>query len=431
MENKKLSRLHSYRWVVWFVLLMAYVIVLFQRVSLNAVSNELQDEFKLSASGFAIIASAYPYAYVLMQIPIGIAVDYVGQRKTAGLGVLLTAIGSILFSMAHSGWALFIGRVLVGIGSATVFLSITKIQVNWFYTRQFASISGVTQLVSNTGGMLAQTPLILIVGAIGWRDTYEIIAGICLFISLLIFLLVKDKPADIGLPSIESLEGRKEVKVSNNHIWRAIREVIRNRSLYPAIIGCFSTYGSFFTFTGVWGIKYFTESSYEMTKATAGNYTISVTLGIALGSLIIGTLSDYTKKRKIFMVFSTFIGVVAWILITFIQIPEGILLYIVTFMIGSSCANVLISMAYTKEINDINYSGIAVSITNFWTILATAILPIVVGVIYDANKHLSSQLIWDKCMGVLLLINIIGFIASFFTKETNAKNITVSEINLS
>lgn len=423
MGNKKLLRLHLYRWIVWSILLLAYVIVIFQRVSLNAVSNDLQEEFKLSASGFAIIASAFPYAYTLMQIPIGIAVDCVGQRKTSGLGVFLMAIGSVLFSLAHSGWLLFLGRLLVGIGSATVFLSILKIMVNWFYTGQFASIYGGTQFVSNIGGMLAQTPLVLLVGAIGWRATYEITAGICLVIALLIYLFVKDKPTDIGLPSIESLEGRKEVQVSNNHIWQAIKGVIKNPFLYPAIIGCASIFGSFVTFTGVWGIKYFMESSYEMTKVTAGNYTISVTLGMALGSLIIGALSDRTKKRKIFMLLSSFIGAVAWILITFIQIPEGALLYIVTFMIGCSSAYVLISMAYTKEINDINYSGIAVSITNFWSILATAVLPIVIGIIYDMNQHLSSDLIWDKCMGLLVVVNIIGFIASFFTKETNAQNI--------
>lgn len=427
MNKDKLDRLHTYRWIIWFILLMAYVIVIFQRVSLNAVSSDLQEEFKLTASGFAFIASAFPYAYMLMQIPIGVAVDYVGQRKTAGAGVLFLAVGSILFSLAGNARILFLGRLLVGIGSATVFLSLLKVQVNWFYSRQFASIYGGTQAISNIGGILAQTPLVFLVGEIGWRATYEMVAGICLIIALLIYILVRDRPSDMGLPSIESLEGRKDVQVSNHHIWRTIKKILLNPLLYPAIIGCASIFGSFVTFTGVWGIKYFVESAYGMTKIAAGNYSISVTLGMALGSLMIGGLSDYTKKRKPFMVLSSFIGMAAWALIAFIKIPEGILLYMVTFMIGCSSAYVLVSMAYTKEINDENYAGIAVSVTNFWAILGTAVLPMVIGMVYDANHYLNTNLIWNKCIGLLLGVNILGFITTFFIKETNARNIYLDQ----
>jgi len=419
----KLDRLHSYRWLFWFILLMAYMIVVFQRVSLNAVSSDLQEEFNLTASGFALIASIFPYAYMLMQIPIGIAVDHVGQRKTAAAGVFLIAIGCIWFGFAGNVIMLFMGRLLVGIGSSTVFLSLLKVQVNWFYTRQFASIYGGTQAVSNMGGILAQTPLILLVGAIGWRATYEIIAVVCLIISLTIYLFVRDKPSDMGLPSIESLEGREDVQVSNNSIWVPIKKVLKNPALYPAIISYASIYGSFIALTGVWGIKYFMESSYEMSKVTAGNYTISATLGMALGSLIAGGLSDYMKKRKIFMVLSSLIGTIAWALIFFIKIPEGIPLYIVTFMIGCSCVYALVAITYTKEISDINFSGTAVSITNFGAILGTAVLPIIIGIIYDASHYLSTDLIWNRCIGLLFTVNFIGFIATFFTKETNAQNI--------
>lgn len=70
------------------------------------------------------------------------------------------------------------------------------------------------------------------------------------------------------------------------------------------------------------------ESSYEMTKVMAGNYTITI-IGMALGSLIVGGLSDYTKKRKIFMILTSFIGALGWAIMVFIKIPEGILLNVV------------------------------------------------------------------------------------------------------
>ena len=422
MNKNNLGRLHFYRWIVWFILLMAYMIVVFQRVSLNAVSYDLQKEFNMTAFGFSVIASAFPYAYMIMQIPVGMAVDYMGSRKTSATGILITAFGSIIFSFAGNTWLLFLSRMLVGIGTATVFLSLLKIMINWFYSRQFASIYGMTQVISYSGGTVAQTPLVIIVGAIGWRLTYEIVAAICFMVFLAIFILVRDKPAEMGLPSVEALEGRKEIQVKTN-IFNALKEVLRNRLIYPVIIGYASIYGSYIAFTGVWGIKYLTESSYQMSKIEAGNYSVTMTLGLALGSFIIGKLSDSTKKRRIFLILSSFIGTFGWAIIAFFKISGGIPLHMITFLIGCSSAFVIIAITYTKEVNDPNYSAIAASVTNFGGILGTAVLPMIIGVLYDMNQHLSLDLIWTKCIVMLFAINVIGFMASFFTKETGCQNI--------
>lgn len=430
-NQKQLKRLHSYRWIVWATLLTAYMVVVFQRLSLNAVSFNLQQEFNLSASGFAMIASAFPYSYLIMQIPVGIAVDYLGQRRTAAAGVLLGAAGSILFSFSHSVWMLFLARLLVGTGSATVFLCLLKVMINWFYSKEFATISGINQVFANMGGVFAQTPLVLLVGCIGWRVTYEIIAGLCLVIALAILLLVRDSPSDMGLPSIESLEGRKEAHVADTNIRKALTRVLVNMKIYPVVISYGIIYGSFVTFTGVWGIKYLMESSYGMEMVTAGNYSISVTLGIAIGSLIVGKVSDMIKKRKLLLIITSFIGVIAWALFTFVKIPAGGPLHIAAFMIGLSSAYALVSIAYTKEINDERFSGIAVSIANFGGILGTAVIPVVIGMVYDANQHLSIELIWHKCMGLLLVLNIVAFLFSFLTKETNGQNIFSDSKNIS
>jgi len=192
METAKYNKT---KWTIWSVLVLAFVIVFFHRYSTAVVAEDLASELNLTGTQLSNLASMYFWAYAAMQIPYGIMVDHIGPRKTISMGMLLAGIGSLVFSFATSILVAYAGRLLVGVGVAGVFISILKIQAVWFKREDFPMISGWTSLVGNFGGLLATTPLALLVLAVGWR--YSFVMILLLYLKLHIKMAVAIKEVDL------------------------------------------------------------------------------------------------------------------------------------------------------------------------------------------------------------------------------------------
>ncbi|SHH89689.1 Major Facilitator Superfamily protein, partial [Caloranaerobacter azorensis DSM 13643] len=87
--NTERNRLYTYRWYIWGILALAYVIVFFHRVAAGVVRQDLIKAFNITDVEFGNLGSMYFYAYMIMQIPSGILADTLGARKTVSIGTLL------------------------------------------------------------------------------------------------------------------------------------------------------------------------------------------------------------------------------------------------------------------------------------------------------------------------------------------------------
>ena len=59
IDPKKISRLMKYRWMVWGILAVAYMIVFFHRLAVGVVREELVDAFNISGKTFADLGATY------------------------------------------------------------------------------------------------------------------------------------------------------------------------------------------------------------------------------------------------------------------------------------------------------------------------------------------------------------------------------------
>ena len=118
--NKK-SKVLSYRWLIFVVLAIAYFFVYFHRTTGGSISSTLQEAFGVGAAEVALLASAYLYAYTLMQIPSGILTDKMGPRQAASAFIIILAIGSLMCAFAEpmDNFNMMIaGKFIIGIGAA-------------------------------------------------------------------------------------------------------------------------------------------------------------------------------------------------------------------------------------------------------------------------------------------------------------------------
>jgi len=433
-KHKKSKKLLKYRWAVWGVLILAYVIVFFHRLALGVVSEQLIDDFKISRTTFANLGSMYFYAYMIMQIPAGLLADSIGARKTVAYGTLLAAVGSIIFGWAESIAIAFVARFFVGIGVSFAFICILKVQSQWFFEREFATMAGLTGFVGNLGGVLSQTPLALIVGYLTWRTTFVYIGFGSLFIALLCYGIVRNTPTEVGLPRIEEMDvDRKGCKpLEQPPLRKALMEVLKNKHIWPPFFLFVGVHGAYISLTGTWGIRYLVDV-YGLSPQSAANYTSISVFGLSIGCLVIGKVSDFVEKRRLPTVMFTGIAVISWAALVFINKgkPPQIMLYLIFFLIGFSCAAFVTCWACGKEICHPTITGIATSVVNTGGFLGAALLPPILGKVFDnySGSNLDANLIYQRAFIYCLGFALMSFVISLFMKETHCKNIYSQLIN--
>jgi len=420
----KIKKLKTYRWFIWGILCLVYVIVFFHRLAVGVVKTDLMDTFKISATTFANLGSAYFYAYMVMQIPTGILADTFGARITVTAGTILAGAGSILFGFSPTISVAFWGRFLVGIGVSVVFISILKIQTEWFFEREFATMSGLTSFIGNMGGVFAQTPLVILVSLLTWRYSFAIIGFITGLLAVLCFIIVKNRPADMGLPSIPDIEG-KGTKTEKVNILKALSEICKNPYTWPPFFMFAGFYGAFQALSGTWGQSYLIKV-YGMNDVQAANYIVIAVLGFSIASVFIGKVSDKLFKRKLPMIIFGTTYLLSWAVIVFAYEakPPVEILGILFFILGFSGATFVLGWACGKEVNNPKYAGISTSVINTGGFIGAAVVPVILGRIIDKYENIvSAQQLYGKAFLFCLLSAGVGYAFLFLIKETTCTNI--------
>lgn len=419
-----INNIKKYRWLVWGVLCLAYVIGMFHRMSMGVIRYDLEKTFNMSALTFAAIGSIFFYIYMLMQIPVGILVDTLGVRLTATIGIVLAGVGSILFGMSPTIFTVFLSRFLVGMGVSVLFVSILKIQSNWFHEKDFATMTGLTGVLGSLGGILAQAPLVILVLLLTWRYSFVLVGIFSLVLAILCFLVVCDKPSDIGLSSIMNTESMND-SIERIRIVSVLVRVCKNPYTWPACILYAGFYGSFFTLTGTWGQSYL-ESVYGMNAVRAANYIMIPIIGFSAASVFTGWISDRLLNRKLPMTVLGTIHILSWFILVFVFMgrPSVAILGVLFFIMGFSAASFIPGYACGKEVNNPKYAGISIAVINSGGFVGAAIVPLIFGRILDKYAQLlDSRHLYNKAFLSCLASVAVGYTFLFLIKETNCRNI--------
>lgn len=424
-----LNKLMAYRWLVWGLLILTYIISFFHRLALGVLREELIGKFEISTTTFANISSTYFYVYMLMQIPTGMLADSLGARKTVTMGSIFAGIGSIIFGFAPSVYWVFIGRIFVGLGVSVVFVAILKIQTKWFKESEFATITGITVFIGNMGGILAQTPLAIMVALTSWENVFKGIGVFSLLMAILIYILVRNSPVEMGLPAIDEIEGKKENEINIQPqltMGESIMSVMKNPRTWPGFIINVGIFGATLCLTGSFGTSYMVDV-YGVSKIAATNYMLSAALGMSIGALSLGKISDVVKKRKLPMLIFGTINVICWFIVVFINggKPPLEILMGLFFILGFTTSAGTASFTIAKEVNHPEVAGVATSIVNMGGFLGGALLPVILGnVIDDFANILPPVELYHKAFIYCFMASLLGYVFIFLIKETNCKNIT-------
>jgi sugar phosphate permease len=126
----------------WVLCLVFYFLQYALRSAPGVMMPELTAAFGLTTLGIGSLVGLYYYTYASFAIVAGATLDRYGAKLPIFVGVLTTALGSVLFGLGSIG-AAESGRLLQGAGSAFAFTGAVYLAVHGFSARWLATAIGL------------------------------------------------------------------------------------------------------------------------------------------------------------------------------------------------------------------------------------------------------------------------------------------------
>jgi MFS family permease len=414
------------RWLVWGVLSAALFLSFFHRVAPAVVADRLMAEFGVGATVLGSLAAIYFYVYLAMQIPTGALADTLGPRKTVAASSLLAAAGALLFAVAPGLPGAFVGRFLVGLGTAVAFICVLKVVTTWFRPTEFGTLTGLGSIVTTAGGAAAATPLAAAAEAFGWRPAFAVTAALSVVVAGLTWWLVRDRPA-------EAVDPRATAHASADLPFRrAALLVWGNRQTWLSFLGHFGWFGSYLVFISLWGVPYLMHV-HELDRLAAANVMIGASVFYTVGALGLGVISDrWLQRRKPPMLVAGVIFLALWIGLVLWPCgrpPLALAVVMIYLACAASAAN-LLCFALAKELNAPAAAGLAMASAN-GGILCTALLQPLIGYVLDlhwrgamvAGARVYDAVAYQWGFAAFIVCGVIALAGSWLVRESHCQNV--------
>jgi len=363
--------------LMWGLGAVFYLIGFYQRVAPAVITRELMSEFSLGAAALGNLAAFYYYSYVAMQIPAGVLADRWGPRRVLTAGAAIAAAGTLLFALAPGYAAAGLGRLLIGGSVGVAFVAMLKLAGHWFAPTRFAMLSGLALACGILGAVSAGVPLRLLVDAFGWRNVLSVSAAVTGLLAVVIWLAVRDDPAERGYASYASAPPARHAPILDG-----IRQALATRNVWLVALISGAVSGPTLTFGGLWGVPFLT-THYELETSQAALVTSLLLVCWAVAGPIVGALSDRLRRRKPLYALGAVLATAGWCSVLLIPgLPLPLLVALLGFT-GCASAAVMVGFAIAKESAPAALAGTAGGIANMGNMLGGMVMQPAVGWVLD------------------------------------------------
>lgn len=417
MNVKKKSLGTLLAWLVWAIAVLYYLYEYIQRIAPSLIVPNLMQSFHLDTAALGNLSAIYFYSYALCQVPVGIIADRYGPKRPLFYASILCTIGSILFASTTILGLAQLGRGLIGVGSAFGYICCLRIIINWFPEKRFGFMCGLVNTVGLLGALLGDLSLNHFLAHSDWRSILLSLSIIGCFISVLIFLIVKDFPKK-RTNDVAILKTAGNIK----GVLTPLVRVVKCRHVWIAGLYVGGMYCTYDTLAALWGVPYI-QSIYHINKLHAAEMSGLIFLGGAVGYLFFGALiSRFQNMHKMIMITAA-----TSILLTALclyQIPQNmalveILFFSLGFFTGANCVVTDLVKSYMPR----EMSGLTLGFVNFMLVSIGAISQPLFGYLLQSGHgytdHLSAFGTADYQRAFLLLptFYVTSLLCALFIKQ--------------
>ena len=257
-----------YSWYALSILTAVYVLNFLDRTLIYILFTPIKKEMHFSDLQLALLGTtSFVIFYTLLGIPFGRLADRVSRTKMIAFGLAIWSLFSGLTVFADSFCTIFLCRVMVGVGEATLGPAALSLLSDYFPTRMRATVQSVYSSGIALGGGLAFFLGGWIAQVYSWRSAFYLLGFPGLALALLVFFLRE--------PARGRTESAAALQTSSD--WRRL---FQSPALRYVIIG-YAFIGLASNNLGIWVPTFFVREhglSLRLIGTAAG--IISVVIGI-------------------------------------------------------------------------------------------------------------------------------------------------------
>jgi len=423
MSTETLTRARHYRWLIFSILACGYILVYFHRLCPAVLAVDMMRDLRATGALTGLLGAAYFYPYALMQLPAGLLSDSWGPRNTITLFFIIAFAGSILLGLAPSVFLAILGRTLVGLGIAMLFVPTLKILAEWFHAREFAVMTGILMALGGVGSLSAATPLAALSAWIGWRLSFVAVGFFTLALAILVYFFVRNQPSDMGWDSPADQPRSSSASIS---LMEGVRKVLTCRAFWPVASWFLFDCAVFFSFGGLWGGP-FLAHVYGLEKAQAARILSMMAIGMIIGSPCLSYVSNNVfRGRKPVLILCSLVTLVLTGLLAFYTAKIPLVgLYLLCLGLGVfTSAVVVIAFTVNKELFPVQMAGTATGIVNLFPFAGGAIFQPILGFVlehYGREGDKFTLMGYQRAFLILFICAAIAAVSSFLVKETMEK----------
>ncbi len=216
----------------------------------------------------------------------------VKPRRLISLALALIALALLGISQSSS-FAVIVGLyALVGVGGGFANIPIMVLVSHWFRRERRGRAAGL-MVAGNGVGIILSGFLIPYLndalGADGWRAGWLILGGLILLLALVVGLLLRNDPADLGLEPVGRIQAPRETELIPHEGPGAGRVLAQLGLLYAIFGATYLIYGTFIVTTLV--------EEYGFGEGTAGMFWSWVGFFSIFSGVGFGALSDHIGRK--------------------------------------------------------------------------------------------------------------------------------------
>jgi predicted MFS family arabinose efflux permease len=349
-----------------FLLGLAYVLSQFFRAFLAVLAEILETDIGASSDDLAFASGLWFFAFAACQIPIGMALDNVGPRRTAGWLLLLGgAGGAAVFAMATTPAHISIAMALIGVGCAPVLMASYYIFAREYPPAQFAVLASVMVGLGSLGNLFASYPMAIAAQMLGWRISLWGLAALCALVAFGTLGLVKD-PARVTGP----LRG-------------SLAQLLRIRGLWLIFPLMGVSYAFPAAMRGFWIGPYLADV-FDADTVMIGQASLLMGLAMVLGALAYGAVDRISPSRKWLIAGGSGVALIAGLALVLWPATSMAISLTSICIIGFFGATYPVIMAHGRSFLPPHMIGRGVTMLNLFSIGGVGIVQFLSGRIYRA-----------------------------------------------
>ncbi len=303
----------NYHWIIAAVILLELGIYLGIHNNITSLYIiPVTEELGITRGSASLAYSARNLFSFVSTLFSGIFFTKFGYRKLAPVALLIIAGAYGLLGSSQTLMTMLLACSIMGLVDGFCGISSASRMVNtWFHTHQ-GLVLGLVTAATGFGGSLFSIIMSHRIEAVGWRGGYYLSAILIAVTSVVLFLVVRNRPGNMGLLPYGSgnHHGKKPKKETRDH-WYGYepKDVLRKPTFYLTVAVVFLSASCVYAAFQVI-VPHFQDCG--MTASQAASIQSILLLGLAGSKLVCGLLSDHIgiKSTTVLCLICTIVGLI-------------------------------------------------------------------------------------------------------------------------